>query len=135
RQLDRLEQAFVNTVPAEDIAAVIIEPVQGEGGFVAAPKAYMEGLRRICDTHGIMMICDEVQSGFARTGTWGAFEHSGITPDLSTWAKSMGGGMPIGCVMGKAEIMDKAQPGTLGGTFGGNPVACAAALATIEAME
>src|SRR5690606_34766843 len=102
RQLDRLEQAFVNTVPAEDIAAVIIEPVQGEGGFVAAPKAYMEGLRRICDTHGIMMICDEVQSGFARTGTWGAFEHSGITPDLSTWAKSMGGGMPIGCVMGKA---------------------------------
>lgn len=135
RELERLNQAFVSTVSAGEVAAIIIEPVQGEGGFVAAPKSYLQGLRRICDTHGIMLICDEVQSGFARTGSWSAYEHAGITPDISTWAKSMGGGMPIGCVMGKAEIMDKALPGTLGGTYGGNPVACAAALATIEAMQ
>jgi 4-aminobutyrate aminotransferase-like enzyme len=130
-----LEQTFVNTVAPQHLAAIVIEPVQGEGGFVAAPKAYMQGLRRICDQHGIALICDEVQSGFARTGRWAAYEHAGITPDLSTWAKSMGGGMPIGCVLGKAEVMDAALPGTLGGTYGGNPVACAAALATIEAME
>ncbi|MFT7536657.1 MAG: 4-aminobutyrate aminotransferase/(S)-3-amino-2-methylpropionate transaminase [Hyphomicrobiaceae bacterium] len=135
RELERLNQAFVSTVSASEVAAIIIEPVQGEGGFVAAPKSYLQGLRRICDTHGIMLICDEVQSGFARTGSWSAYEHAGITPDISTWAKSMGGGMPIGCVMGKAEFMDKALPGTLGGTYGGNPVACAAALATIEAMQ
>lgn len=135
RELERLNQAFVSTVSAGEVAAIIIEPVQGEGGFVAAPKSYLQGLRRICDTHGIMLICDEVQSGFARTGSWSAYEHAGITPDISTWAKSMGGGMPIGCVMGKAEIMDRALPGTLGGTYGGNPVACAAALATIEAMQ
>ncbi|MFT4841781.1 MAG: 4-aminobutyrate aminotransferase/(S)-3-amino-2-methylpropionate transaminase [Planctomycetota bacterium] len=135
RELERLNQAFVSTVSADEVAAIIIEPVQGEGGFVAAPKSYLQGLRGICDTHGIMLICDEVQSGFARTGSWSAYEHAGITPDISTWAKSMGGGMPIGCVMGKAEFMDKALPGTLGGTYGGNPVACAAALATIEAMQ
>jgi 4-aminobutyrate aminotransferase/(S)-3-amino-2-methylpropionate transaminase len=135
RELLRLEQTFVNTVAPQHLAAIVIEPVQGEGGFVAAPKAYMQGLRRICDQHGIALICDEVQSGFARTGRWAAYEHAGITPDLSTWAKSMGGGMPIGCVLGKAEVMDAALPGTLGGTYGGNPVACAAALATIEAME
>lgn len=135
RELERLNQAFVSMVAASDVAAIIIEAVQGEGGFVSAPKAYMQGLRRICDEHGIVLICDEVQSGFARTGSWSAYEHAGITPDISTWAKSMGGGMPIGCVIGKAEIMDKALPGTLGGTYGGNPVACAAALATIDAME
>jgi len=135
RELERLEQAFVNLVPATEVAAILIEPVQGEGGFVVAPKEYMRGLRRMCDQHGIVLICDEVQSGFARTGSWGAFEHSGITPDLSTWAKSLGGGLPIGCVLGKAEIMDKALPGTLGGTFSGNPVACAAALATLSVME
>ncbi|MCA8947983.1 MAG: aspartate aminotransferase family protein [Planctomycetes bacterium] len=135
RELARLEQTFVHTVAARHVAAVIIEPVQGEGGFVVAPKAYMQGLRRICDQHGIVLICDEVQSGFARTGSWAAYEHAGITPDLSTWAKSMGGGMPIGSVVGKAAIMDAAQPGTLGGTYGGNPVACAAALATIGVMQ
>lgn len=135
RELGRLEQAFVNLVPAEHVAAVIIEVVQGEGGFVVVPRGYLEGLRRICDRHGILLICDEVQSGFARTGAWAAYQHFGVTPDLSTWAKSMGGGMPISAVMGRAEVMDAARPGTLGGTYGGNPVACAAALATIAVME
>jgi 4-aminobutyrate aminotransferase/(S)-3-amino-2-methylpropionate transaminase len=135
RELGRLEDAFTSLVPTEHVAAIVIEPVQGEGGFVSAPKAYMQGLRRICDERGIMLVCDEVQSGFCRTGTWAAYEHAGIVPDLSTWAKSMGGGMPIGAVLGRAEVMDAALPGTLGGTYGGNPVACAAALATIEAMQ
>jgi 4-aminobutyrate aminotransferase/(S)-3-amino-2-methylpropionate transaminase len=135
RELARLEDAFLNLVPAEHVAAVIIEPVQGEGGFVHAPAAYLQGLRKLCDKHGIMLICDEVQSGFCRTGRWAAYEHAGITPDLSTWAKSMGGGMPIAAVMGRAEVMDAARPGTLGGTYGGNPVACAAALATIAALQ
>lgn len=135
RELARLQEAFVNTVAKEHVAAIIIEPVQGEGGFVSAPAAYMQGLRRICDDAGIVLICDEVQSGFARTGAWSSYEHVGITPDLSTWAKSMGSGMPIGAVLGRAKIMDQALPGTLGGTYGGNPVACAAALASIAVME
>lgn len=135
RELNRLEDAFVTIVPAEQVAAIIIEPVQGEGGFVPAPAEYLRGLREICTKYGIMLIADEVQSGFCRTGRWGAFEHAGIVPDLSTWAKSMGGGLPIGCVIGRADIMDAALPGTLGGTYGGNPIACAAALATIQLME
>lgn len=135
RELARLEEAFVTTVPAEHVAAVIIEPVLGEGGFIPAPARYLHGLRDICDRHGIVLIFDEVQSGFGRTGKWAAYDHAGVEPDISTWAKSMGGGMPISAVMGKAEIMDKAQPGTVGGTYGGNPVACAAALATLERME
>ena len=135
RELQRLEDAFLEVVPAEDLAAIIIEPVLGEGGFVPAPAAYLRGLRAICDRHGIMLICDEVQSGFCRTGRWGAYEHADIVPDLSTWAKSMGGGLPIAAVMGKAGVMDAARPGTLGGTYGGNPVACAAALATIDFMQ
>ncbi len=135
RELARLEEAFVNVVPAQHVAGIIIEPVLGEGGFIPAPTRYLQGLRRICDEHGIMLILDEVQSGFARTGRWAAYEHSGVTPDISTWAKSMGGGMPISAVMGRAEVMDAAEPGTVGGTYGGNPVACAAALAAIETME
>lgn len=134
RELGDLEEAFATVVPAEHVAAVIIEPVQGEGGFVPAPAAYLRGLRKICDDHGIMLVCDEVQSGFGRAGSWSAYEHAGIVPDISTWAKSMGGGMPISAVMGKSEVMDAARPGTLGGTYGGNPVACAAALATIDSM-
>jgi 4-aminobutyrate aminotransferase/(S)-3-amino-2-methylpropionate transaminase len=109
--------------------------VQGEGGFNVVPEPYVRGLREICDEHGIVLIFDEVQSGFARTGAWGAYEHFGVVPDLSTWAKSMGGGLPISAVIGRAEIMDAARPGTVGGTYGGNPVACAAAIATIRRME
>jgi 4-aminobutyrate aminotransferase/(S)-3-amino-2-methylpropionate transaminase len=135
RELARLEEAFTNTVSAGHVAAVIIEPVLGEGGFVPAPKAYLEGLRVICDRQGIVLIFDEVQSGFGRTGRWAAYEHSGVVPDISTWAKSMGAGMPISAVVGKAEVLDAAQPGTVGGTYGGNPVACAAALAAIETIE
>ena len=135
RELARLRAAFQDTVAAADVAAIILELVQGEGGFYVAPREYVLGLREICDEHGIMLIFDEVQTGFARTGRWGAFEHYGVQPDLSPWAKSMGGGLPISCVIGKAEVMDAATPGTLGGTYGGNPVACAAALATIARME
>jgi 4-aminobutyrate aminotransferase/(S)-3-amino-2-methylpropionate transaminase len=135
RELGALEHFFKNTVDPKDVAAVIIEPIQGEGGFVVAPFEYLQGLRKVCDKHGILLICDEVQSGFCRTGKWGAYEHSGITPDLSTWAKAMGGGLPIGAVVGKAEIMDAAKPGTIGGTYLGNPVCCAASLAAIRFMQ
>jgi 4-aminobutyrate aminotransferase/(S)-3-amino-2-methylpropionate transaminase len=135
REIARLREAFLTTVAPDQLAAIILEPVQGEGGFVPAPKAYLQALRKICDEHKIMLICDEVQSGFCRTGRWASYEHAGITPDISTWAKSMGGGLPIGAVVGKADVMDGARPGTIGGTYPGNPIACAAALATIETME
>ncbi len=135
REIGRLEASFTSLVAPDQVAAIIIEPILGEGGFVPAPAAYLRGLRELCDRHGIMLIFDEVQSGFGRTGKWAAYEHAGVIPDISTWAKSMGGGMPISCVIGKASVMDMASPGTVGGTYGGNPVACAAALATIESME
>jgi len=134
RELARLERAFDDTVSASQVAAIIIEVVQGEGGFNVAPKAYLRGLRTICDKHGIVLIFDEVQSGFCRTGTWAGYEYSGVKPDLSPWAKAMGGGLPIACVIGKASVMDRVNPGTLGGTYGGNPVSCAAALATLQRM-
>ena len=135
QELQRLKQTFGNTVAAESVAAIIIEPVQGEGGFNVVPKKYLQGLRQICDDQGILLIIDEVQSGFGRTGKWAAYQHFDVTPDLSTWAKSMGSGMPIGCVIGRAEIMDAARPATIGGTYLGNPVCCAAAIATIRYME
>jgi 4-aminobutyrate aminotransferase/(S)-3-amino-2-methylpropionate transaminase len=135
RELERLRAAFHNMVEADQVAAVLIEPVQGEGGFVPAPASYLRGLREICDEHGIVLIFDEVQSGFCRTGEWAAYQHTDVVPDVSTWAKSMGGGLPIAAVVGRAEVMDGAAPGTIGGTYGGNPVACAAALATIAVME
>jgi len=135
RELVRLEQAFGNLVPAEHLAAILIEPVLGEGGFVPAPAAYLRGLRELCTRHGILLILDEVQSGFLRTGRWAAYQHADVVPDLSTWAKSLGGGMPISAVLGKQPYMDAALPGTLGGTYGGNPVACAAALATIRSLR
>jgi 4-aminobutyrate aminotransferase/(S)-3-amino-2-methylpropionate transaminase len=136
RELQRVRERFVTgPVPAEHVAAVIIESVQGEGGFVPVPPGYLAGLREICDENGILIICDEVQTGFCRTGRWAAYEHAGVVPDLSTWAKAMGGGLPIGAVVGRAAVMDAAEPGTIGGTFGGNPVACASALATIAVMQ
>ncbi len=134
RELARLEDAFTTYVAADAVAAILIEPVLGEGGFVPAPAAYLKGLRKICDERGIQLIFDEVQSGFARTGHMGAYQHYGVVPDVSTWAKALGGGMPIAAVLGKAEIMDAVKPGTVGGTYGGNPVACAAALATLKLM-
>jgi 4-aminobutyrate aminotransferase / (S)-3-amino-2-methylpropionate transaminase / 5-aminovalerate transaminase len=134
RELEQLEYTFKSTVPADHVAAIIIEPIQGEGGFNAAPFEYLKGLRTICDKHGIMLIFDEVQSGFCRTGKWAAYDHAGVYPDLSTWAKAIASGMPLGCVIGKGHVMDAAEPGTIGGTYPGNPVACAAALATIQYM-
>ncbi len=135
QELARLEDATHSMVDANDIAAIILELVQGEGGFNVAPKKYIQGLREFCDRHGIMLIFDEVQSGFCRTGKWAAHEHYGVTPDISTWAKSMGSGMPIGAVIGKQEVMDAAAVGSIGGTYLGNPVCCAASLATIKYME
>ena len=135
RELQRFREAMTNTVAADQVAAVLIETIQGEGGFVAASPAYLKGLRALCDEFGIMLIFDEVQSGFGRSGKWAAYEHSGVTPDLSTWAKALGGGLPIAAVVGKASVMDAVAPGTLGGTYGGNPVSCAGALANIAYIE
>lgn len=133
--LDAIENLFATEVAPERVAAILLEPVQGDGGFLAAPAAFMQALRAICDKHGIVLICDEIQSGFGRTGTMFAFEHSGIKPDLVTVAKSLAGGLPISGVVGKAAIMEAPLPGGLGGTYGGNGLGCAAALAVIEAFE
>ncbi|WP_428353952.1 4-aminobutyrate--2-oxoglutarate transaminase [Methyloprofundus sp.] len=130
-----LATIFKTEIEAHNVAAIIVEPVQGEGGFYQAPNDFMQKLRALCDDHGIMLICDEIQTGFGRTGKLFASEHSGIEPDLITVAKAMGGGFPVSGVIGKATIMDSTKPGGLGGTYGGNPVACAAALATIAAIE
>lgn len=130
-----VEAIFKNDIEANRVAALIIEPVQGEGGFVVAPPELLQRLRTLCDTHGILMICDEVQTGAGRTGTWFAVEQSGVAPDLITMAKSMAGGFPISAVVGRAEVMDAAAPGGLGGTYAGSPVACAAALAVMEVFE
>jgi 4-aminobutyrate aminotransferase/(S)-3-amino-2-methylpropionate transaminase len=130
-----LEDAFKRVVAPESVAAVIAEPVLGEGGFVVPPRDYFRILHNICRKHGILLIADEVQSGFARTGKWFASEHFGIEPDLITTAKSLGGGMPIAAVTGRAEIMDAPIVGGLGSTFAGNPVSCVAALAAIETIE
>ena len=133
--LRELEGFFQTQVPAQQVAAIIIEPVQGEGGFNVVPHKYLTGLRQVCDKNGILLILDEVQSGFGRTGKWAAYQHYDVIPDLSTWAKSMGSGMPIGAVLGKATIMDACKPSTIGGTYPGNPVCCAASLATLNYME
>jgi 4-aminobutyrate aminotransferase / (S)-3-amino-2-methylpropionate transaminase / 5-aminovalerate transaminase len=130
-----LEDAFKRVVSAESVAAVIAEPVLGEGGFVAPPKEFYSVLQEICRKHGILLIADEVQSGIGRTGKYFAIEHYGAEPDLITSAKSLGGGLPLAAVTGRAEIMDAAGIGGLGGTFGGNPLSCAAALAALEIME
>lgn len=135
QELKRLRESARNVVAPETVAAIIIEVVQGEGGFNVVPKTYLEGLRDFCDEHGIVLIFDEVQSGFGRTGAWGSYEHFGVKPDLSTWAKSLASGMPIGAVIGEAELMDAAAPSTIGGTYIGNPVACAAAIATLDYMK
>ena len=130
-----LKNLFLTDAQPERVAAIIIEPVLGEGGYTPVPFEMMQELRAICDQHGILLIADEVQAGFGRTGTWFAIEHSGVVPDLITVAKSMAGGYPLAGVIGRADVMDAMAPGGLGGTYGGNPVACAAALAAIEAIE
>jgi 4-aminobutyrate aminotransferase/(S)-3-amino-2-methylpropionate transaminase len=130
-----LDKALVGGADPENVAAVIIEPVSGEGGFIPMPDDFLRRVREFCDEHGIVMIVDEVQSGFARTGKMLAIEHSGVEPDIVTTAKSLGAGMPIAGVTGKAEIMDSVHPGGLGTTYGGNPLACAAALAAIQTIE
>jgi len=131
----QLERAFVAQVDPSAVAAILIEPVQGEAGFIPMPAPFLQRIREICDKHGIVMIADEVQSGFGRTGKLFAIEHYGIVPDLITMAKSMGGGMPISAVTGRAEIMDASHLGGVGGTYGGAPVACVAALEAIATIR
>jgi 4-aminobutyrate aminotransferase/(S)-3-amino-2-methylpropionate transaminase len=130
-----LEAVFKKVVAAESVAAVIVEPVLGEGGFMAPPPDYFKTLLEICQRHGILLIADEVQTGLGRTGTLFACEHYGIQPDLLITAKSLGGGLPLASVTGRAEIMDAAEAGGLGGTFTGNPVSCEAALAVLDVIE
>jgi 4-aminobutyrate aminotransferase/(S)-3-amino-2-methylpropionate transaminase len=134
-ELRRLRESANTLVDINSVAAIIVEPIQGEGGFNPIPQKYLEGLRSFCDEHGVMLILDEVQSGFCRTGHWASWQHYGVQPDLSTYAKSMGSGLPIAAVVGKAEVMDAALPGTIGGTYIGSPVCCAAASATIKYMK
>ncbi|WP_299161282.1 aspartate aminotransferase family protein [uncultured Eudoraea sp.] len=134
-ELKRLHESALNLVDIESVAAIILEPIQGEGGFNPIPQAYLEGLREFCDEHGILLIMDEVQSGFCRTGHWASWQHYGVQPDISTYAKSMGSGLPIAAVVGRGEIMDAAASGSIGGTYIGSPVCCVAASATIQYMK
>jgi 4-aminobutyrate aminotransferase/(S)-3-amino-2-methylpropionate transaminase len=134
-ELKRLHESALNLVDPKSVAAVIIEPIQGEGGFNPVPQKYLEGLRSFCDEHGILLIMDEIQSGFCRTGHWASWQHYGVQPDISTYAKSIGSGLPIAAVVGKAEIMDAAAVGSIGGTYIGSPICCVAASATIKYMK
>lgn len=129
------ERALIAHVMPEAVAAVIVEPVQGEGGFIPMPAVFLRRLRETCTKYGIVLIADEVQAGMARTGKMFAIEHFGVEPDMVVMAKSMGGGMPVSAAVGRAELMDKVHPGGIGGTYSGNPVACAAALAAIDLIE
>lgn len=133
--LKALNNLFTVDIAPSDVAAIIIEPIQGEGGFYPAPREFMQALRALCDEHGIVMISDEIQTGFARTGKMFCSEYSDIEPDICTVAKGMANGYPIAAVVGKADIMDAPLPGGLGGTYAGSPVACVAALAMIEVIE
>ena len=135
RALQALSELFETLVSADRVAAIIIEPQLGEGGFVPAPVEFMQALRALTVKHGIVLIADEIQSGFGRTGKMFAFQHSGIEPDLVAMAKSLGGGLPLSAVTGKASIMDAPNPGSLGGTYAGNPLACAAALAVLDVFQ
>ncbi|HXR20384.1 MAG TPA: 4-aminobutyrate--2-oxoglutarate transaminase [Steroidobacteraceae bacterium] len=134
QSLSAIEQLFKSDLDPARVAALIIEPVQGEGGFYIAPPEFLRSLRALCDQHGIVLIADEIQSGFARTGRMFAFEYSGVEPDLMTVAKSIAGGVPLSAVIGKAAIMDAPPPGGLGGTYAGSPLGCAAALAVLDVI-
>ena len=133
--LEELDRLFLTETAPEDVAAIVVEPVQGEGGFIVPTPGFLSGLRRVCDRHGIILVVDEVQSGFGRTGKMWAMEHEEIAADLVTVGKSLGAGLPISGVVGRADILDSAAPGAIGGTYGGNPLACAAALAVFEIFE
>src|SRR6188474_191989 len=133
--LDAIERLFKADVDPARVAAIILEPVLGEGGFYAAPGELLRKLRALCDQHGIVLILDEIQSGFGRTGKMFAIEHAGVEPDLITIAKSVAGGVPLSAVTGKAEIMDSPGPGGLGGTYAGSPLGCAAGLAVLDVMR
>ncbi|MDO8380213.1 4-aminobutyrate--2-oxoglutarate transaminase [Phenylobacterium sp.] len=132
--LKALEFIFRADAAPDRVAAIILEPVQGEGGFHVAPPEFMQALRALCDRHGILLIADEIQTGFGRTGKMFAVEHTGVKPDLITVAKSLAGGFPLAGVIGRAELMDAPEPGGLGGTYAGSPIACAAALAVLDAI-
>jgi 4-aminobutyrate aminotransferase len=132
--LERLEELFLTLVPAEEVAAIFVEPIQGEGGYVIPPDAFLRGLRALCDQHGILLVFDEVQSGMGRTGKLWACEHSGVQPDILTSAKGIASGMPLGATFASREIMSW-PPGAHASTFGGNPVSCAAALKTLELLD
>lgn len=133
--LNQLEDFFLLEVPAEEIAAIIMEPVQGEGGFIIPSKTFVQGVKRICEKHGILFIADEIQTGFGRTGKMFAVEHFDVVPDIMTMSKSIAAGLPISAVTGRAEIMDAAAPGEIGGTYGGSPLGCVAGLKVIEMLE
>lgn len=133
--LTALRNLFKADIAPDDVAAIIVEPVQGEGGFYAAPDEFLQALRKLCDEHGIVLIADEIQSGFGRTGRFFASEYAGIEPDILTSAKGIAGGFPLAAVVGKADIMDAPLPGGLGGTYAGSPVGCAAALAVLAVLD
>src|SRR6202044_3620245 len=133
--LDTITSLIHTQVGEKNVAAVVLEPIQGEGGFVVPPDGFIPGLAAFCREHGIVFIADEIQSGFCRTGDWFAVDHEGVVPDLVTTAKALAGGLPLAAVTGRAELMNGVHPGGLGGTYGGNPVACAAALAAIDIMR
>ncbi|MGY6027448.1 4-aminobutyrate--2-oxoglutarate transaminase [Phytobacter sp. AG2a] len=133
--LKSLDRIFKADIAPDQVAAILLEPIQGEGGFNVAPDDFMQALRKLCDTHGILLITDEVQSGFARTGKLFAVEHFSVKPDLITMAKSLAGGLPLSAVAGRAEVMDAPAPGGLGGTYAGNPLAVAAAHAVLDVIE
>ncbi len=135
QSLQSLKHLFKHTIDPSNVSAIIIEPVQGEGGFNIAPVEFLRALRALCDEHGIMLIADEIQTGFARTGKMFALEHAGIKADVVTLAKGLAGGMPLAAIVGRADVMDAANPGGLGGTYAGNPVACAAAHAVLDVIE
>lgn len=135
QSLNALQAIFKSDIDPQRVAAILLEPVQGEGGFYVAPPEFMRALRTLCDRHGILLIADEIQTGFARTGKLFAMEHYDVLPDLTTLAKSLAGGMPLSGVCGRAEIMDAPAPGGLGGTYAGNPLAVAAALAVLDIIE
>jgi 4-aminobutyrate aminotransferase/(S)-3-amino-2-methylpropionate transaminase len=135
QSLQALEQVFKNDIEASRVAAIIIEPVQGEGGFYPVPDGFLASLRELCDRHGIVFICDEIQTGFGRTGRMFACEYEGVVPDLMTMAKGIAGGFPIAAVLGRSTVMEGPEPGGLGGTYAGSPLGCAAGLAALDVIE